>query len=443
MKALFFCWLILVGTVLGRIEPSEPEIVWKFDVDYAGSIAVADGRVFIGAVVDETAGSSLICLDLKSGTELWRSKHEPTFRPRGFSYYPITSTPAIAGKLAYYISANWEFVCVDVEGFRDGKNDGPFQTEADVSESAADFIWKIDLVEDLGIEPRMAGDVGYLQPSPIVVGDRVFVVTGNGSDNWRKAVAAPDAPSFLAVDRHSGAVIWGSSLPGKGIHWMQGGTPAAVGDQQLLWPGGDGFVYALRVENGELTGKLDLNEVIGTERQFFTNQFVVDDGTLFTGIGEGMEIMRGSKLRQPLVAIDIDRLTNGEQNSVRWIYRNELGRIWGTPAVSDGTVFVNFRRNHLVALDVDGGTLKWETTVGFYDDDISLYTAPLILGDRLYVASVGGEISELNAETGERLRYWEFQESFSEHATPIATPDGLIVLTRAAAYRLKLGHPGE
>ena len=416
-----------------------PKFTWRFELDYAGSIALADKRIFVGAIEIESGGNSLVCLDLETGAELWRSFHQPTFRPRGFPNYPITSTPAITGDFVYYVSTNWEFVCVDAEGFRDGKNDGPFQEESDTSESAADFIWKIDLIENLGIKPRMAGDIGYLQPSPVIAGDRVFLVTGNGSDNWRQGTLAPEAPSFLAVNLHNGEVIWQSSLPGDGIHWMQGGTPIPIDEQLILFPGGDGIIYALRQDNGDLIGMLDLNKVSGTEHKFFTNGFVGSDRTLIATVGEGMEFLVGSKLSQPLVAIDIDRLTpEGSEEAVRWIYRKELGRIWGAPRASGGTVFTNFFPNRLVALDVEDGAVKWETPVGWSSDRINVYTAPLVVGDRLYVTSDSGDLNELSASSGEVLRHWEFDEAFSEHATPIPVQNGLILATDEAVYLLEL-----
>jgi hypothetical protein len=65
---------------------------------------------------------------------------------------------------------------------------------------------------DLGVFPH-----NLAACSPLVVGELVFVVTGNGVDQGHVKIPAPDAPSFIAVNKKTGAVVWKDNSPGRNI----------------------------------------------------------------------------------------------------------------------------------------------------------------------------------------------------------------------------------
>ena len=49
--------------------------------------------------------------------------------------------------------------------------------------------------------------------NPLVVGDIVFTVTGNGVDEGHINIPAPGAPSFLALDKNTGETVWEMTSP--------------------------------------------------------------------------------------------------------------------------------------------------------------------------------------------------------------------------------------
>jgi hypothetical protein len=55
--------------------------------------------------------------------------------------------------IVYYLSNRAELMALDVEGFRDGENDGPFTEETQTSEIDGDVIWRLDLFNDLRVFP--------------------------------------------------------------------------------------------------------------------------------------------------------------------------------------------------------------------------------------------------------------------------------------------------
>ena len=40
--------------------------------------------------------------------------------------------------------------CLDIQGFRDNENDGPFKDEKLTGQSDADVIWSFDMMEQVG-----------------------------------------------------------------------------------------------------------------------------------------------------------------------------------------------------------------------------------------------------------------------------------------------------
>ncbi len=225
---------------------------------------VADGRIFIGTNNGKPRDPAVrgdrgvvMCFSEKDGAFLWQAVHEklPTGSAEDWPKIGISSTPSVAGDRVYYVSNRVELVCCDVEGFADKENDGPFQGEKRAGERDADFVWILDMRKDLGVSPLNAA-----ASSPLVVGDLVFVLTGQGVDEEKRTVKNPAAPSFVAVDRKTGKVAWQDSSPGDRIISGQWGSPAygvVEGRPQVAFPGGDGWLYAFEPETGKLIWKFN------------------------------------------------------------------------------------------------------------------------------------------------------------------------------------------
>ncbi len=60
---------------------------------------------------------------------------------------------------------------------------------------------------------------------PLIVGDIVFVVTANGVDEGHINIPSPDAPSFIALDKNTGKLLWKNNSPGKNIMHGQWSNP--------------------------------------------------------------------------------------------------------------------------------------------------------------------------------------------------------------------------
>ena len=134
-------------------------------------------------------------------------------------------------------------------------------------------------------------------------GDTLFVNTSNGVDEAHLILPQADAPSFVAMNMHTGEVLWTDNSPGENVLHGQWSSPGfgVLGDQeQVLFAGGDGWLYSFdpKGENGksklfwkfdcnpkdsnyQLGGRATRNHLIATP--------VIFDGLVFIAVGEDPE----------------------------------------------------------------------------------------------------------------------------------------------------------
>jgi outer membrane protein assembly factor BamB len=216
-----------------------------------GSPVIAGGRVFIGTnnEVPRDKGIKgdrgvLMCFREADGAFLWQAVHEKAEDVDvDFPLMGVVSTPCVESDRLYYVSNRGELICAHVAG--------------DAKTGKAKILWSYDMVKQLGVFPCQLPI-----SSPLVVGDLVYVVTGNGVDVATGRLPAPKAASFIAVHKRTGRLVWQSSLPGKNVMRGQWSSPSACtinGRTQVIFPGGDGWLYAFAAGSHELLWKFDLN----------------------------------------------------------------------------------------------------------------------------------------------------------------------------------------
>ena len=185
----------------------------------------------------------LFCFDRKTGTFRWQLSREKLKAGSEVDWpeQGICSVPLVEGRRLWVVTNRGEVACLDTEGFHDGKNDGPFTAEPSTKKDEADVVWYFDMMGQLGtVQHNMASC------SVAAVGDLLLVCTANGA-NDNGEVAAPEAPSFIALDKKTGKLAWADASPGKNILHGQWGSPAVAvieGVPQAIFPGGDGWLYS-------------------------------------------------------------------------------------------------------------------------------------------------------------------------------------------------------
>jgi outer membrane protein assembly factor BamB len=339
----------------------------------------------------------------------------------------LCSSPAVEGKLLYYVSNRGELICLDTEGFTDGKNDGPFQEEVYKGPTDADIVWKLDMPKEL-----RTAHLFMASSSPVVWEDLVFVETSNARDSNDEAVIAPKAPSFIAVDKNTGKVVWQDNSPGEGILHGQWGSPAVGvvdGVSQVVFPGGDGWLYAFNPRTGEAIWKFDMNPKDAQwpkTRNYGVSTPVFSGGRVFMSVGQDPDHPNGVGHFYAInPALEGDITASGKV----WQY-DKVRRSISTAAVADGFAYIADMQGVLHCLDAGTGKPAWT-----YDMMAPVWGSPLVADGKVYLGDQDGDVAVLKAGP-ELKKIAEIDMGNSVYSTPVPSHGLLFVMTRSELYAI-------
>jgi outer membrane protein assembly factor BamB len=401
-----------------------------------GNPVVADGKVFVGTNNGnprnaEITGDKavLMCFRESDGQFLWQAVTDK-LESGAASDWPeegVCSSPAVDGKRVYYVSNRGELICLDTEGFTDGTNDGPFQDEVHRGPTDADVVWKLDMRKELGVSQLFMAN-----SSPLVFEDLVFALTSNGRDSSGETVPAPKAPSFIAVSKDTGKVVWQDNSPGQGILHGQWASPAIAlvgGVQQAVFPGGDGWLYGFAAKTGELIWKFDLNPkdaVWPKTRNYGVSTPVYSRGRVYMAVGQDPDHSAG---KGHAYSIDPGKRGDITEPGRVWQY-DKINRSISTAAVADGLVYVSDLQGILHCLDADSGQPRWT-----HDMLAPIWGSPLVADGKVYLGDEDGDLAVLKA--GPQLqKIAEIDMKDRVAGTPVAANGVLYVMTQSMLYAI-------
>ena len=411
-------------------------IKWKAEIGSVayGNPVVADGKVFLGtnnANPKNTAIGGdrgvLMCFRESDGKFLWQAISDKLGQQNDWPEQGVCSSPAVDGKRLYYISNRGELVCLDTEGFTDGKNDGEYQSEIYKGPTDADIIWKLDMMKELGIfQHNMANS------SALIWEDLVFVETSNGQDDSHEKIPAPKAPSFIAVHKTSGKVVWQDNSPGEGILHGQWSSPAFAvveGVAQVFFAGGDGWLNGFNARTGEKLWKFDLNpkdSVWPKTRNYGTATPVFGDGRVYMSVGQEPESGEGIG---HTYSIDPAKRGDITQSGRVWQY-DKIRRSISSAAVSDGLVYISDFSGFLHCVDAASGRPYWT-----YDMLAAVWGSPLVADAKVFLGDEDGDVVVL-AVGKEMKKIAEINMGNSVYSTPVAANGVLFIMTRSELFAI-------
>ena len=365
-----------------------------------GNPVVAGGKVLIGTnngkprnPVLKGDHGVLMCFAEADGRFLWQAVH-PKLEPMQERDWPeigLCSAPCVVGDRVYYISNDCKLICADLEGFADQQNDGPITNEAQHGPGNADFVWELDMHRELGVIPLFAAAT-----APVVLGDVVLVVTGNGSNVDHEEVPAPKAPSFIGVDRHSGKLLWQDASPGERIaggQWSSPAAGAAGGREQAIFGGGDGWLYSFDPKRGNLLWKFNCRvpspDLPTDDEEWNENVLtatpVLHGDTVYVAIGLDPENSIGPGC---LRAIDATKSGDITGSGERWhIGGKAFNRSAATVAIADGLLYAVEAEGRLHCLDLLTGKPHWTA-----DLKAMTWSSPLVADGKVYLPNQDGEV---------------------------------------------------
>ena len=232
-----------------------------------GNPVVADGKIFIGTNNElmrapDVAGDKGIVMAFREsdGEFLWQMVHDKleSGQVNDWPFQGICSSPTVDGDRLYYVSNRGEVVALDTEGFLDGENDGLFTDEVRAGEVDGDVVWSFDMIGQLDVFPH-----NMTSSSPAVYEDLVIVNTSNGRDE-EGHLPSPHAPDLIALDKHTGELVWRASPLGEQILHGQWSSPAVAeidGVMQVVIGQGDGWVRGFEVTTGSMLWEFDTNPI--------------------------------------------------------------------------------------------------------------------------------------------------------------------------------------
>ena len=317
----------------------------------------------------------LMAFDRRDGSFRWQITHEKlrTGEANDWPLQGVCSTPSFDGEHLLYVSNRGELVTADLAG---------------------NTTWSLDMLAEWGVFPKhMAAS------TPLVAGNLVFASTSNGvTDDGRVPAAA--APSFIAVDRATGRPVWRDGSPGAGLIDGQWGSPAhglAAGREQVIFPGGDGWVYAFEPATGQPLWRFDGNSALNEDeaerpasRHAFVATPVLAEGAVYIAVGRDPEV----SLR-PGVLWAIDAGGSGDVTGSGALWRFEdpdFGRAIATVAVAGGVVYAADLNGFLFAIDAGAGEKLW-----VYDALAPLWSSLLVADGKVYAADTEGDVAVLQS----------------------------------------------
>ena len=433
-----------------------------------GNVVVADGKVFVGTNNDNPRNPKItgdkgvvMCFRESDGELLWQAVHDK-LRDGKDNDWPeqgIASTCAVAGKRVYYVSNRCTLVCADTEGFRDGKNDG-VQDEKYKSELDSDIVWEFDMMKELGVYPHFLAN-----SSPLIVGDVVYVHTSNGPDENELVIPAPDAPSFIAVNKDTGKLVWQDNSPGDRLldgQWSSPTYGVVNGRGQVYFPGGDGWVYAfepladpVRPGKARLIWKFDCNlpgSKMARSGRSTANSIlstaVFKDGRVYVAVGQNPDHGEGAG---HLYAIDANRTgdvseftgdwdpvertkVNAKQNpnsALVWHYGGkDFGRSISTVAIHGEMIFAAELAGYLHCLDLKTGQPHWK-----HDMLAGVWGSPSVIDGKVYIGDDDGDVCIFQVAADLKL-IGEMQMGNAVPSTAVSAGGVLYVTTRDRVFAI-------
>ena len=488
---------------VGKFEPKthrwldspDKQIRWvaRLGSESFGSPAVAGDKVF--CATNNGAGyltrypaktdlGCLLCFSAADGKFIWQLSREklPAGQAVDWPEQGICCTPLVEGNRVWLVTNRGEVQCLDVEGLRPGKNVGPYTTEPAVAPNEADIVWSVDMPRQLGIVQRY-----MCSCSVTAVGDLLFVCTSNGVDP-NDTVPAPTAPSFLALDKRTGEVVWSDASPGRNILEGQWSSPAAAtlhGVPQVVFAGGDGWLYSFLAaptpdRKAKLLWKFDCNpkqclwEGSSGRRNYLAATPVIHDGRVYIGTGQDPQngegpadlwcidpTKRGDVSAELVVdkdgksaapgrekAVDADagqQVRPNPNSAVVWHYRGakppkgddssaDFGSVFhrtlASAAIYDGLLVIGDLPGLVHCLDAATGRVYWT-----HDMKAEVWTTPLVADGKVYIGTTEGDLCVF-ALSKEKKLLAKNEMGDAVYMSPAVSNNVLYIATRSHLFAI-------
>jgi outer membrane protein assembly factor BamB len=403
-----------------------------------GNPVVAGGFVFVGTNNEgmrdpKQPGDRGVLMAFRetTGEFMWQQTHIKleSGRANDWPYQGVASSPMVEGNHLYYVSNRGVLFCLDIEGFRDGENDGPVTDEKLTGPQDADVIWSFDMMEEVGTYPH-----NLANSSPVVWGDLVFVSTSNGQDESHVNIPSPRAPAIIAVNKNTGKLVWeDNSVEDRILHgqWSTPSVGTIGGVVQVVSAQGDGQVRGYEALTGKKLWEFDTNPKDAvwpkTRNELIATPVIYQD-RVYIANGQDPEHGEGTG---HFYAIDATKRGDITQTGRIWHF-DKLRRSISTAAVLDGVVYISDFSGFLYCLDANTGKEIW-----MHDLFAATWGSPFVADGKVYIGDEDGDVTVL-AHSREKKVLAEMNMGSSVYATPAPAHGVLFLNNRNQLYALAI-----
>ena len=439
-----------------------------------GNTVVAYNTVYIGT---NNAGvrdprfkddkSVLLALEEKTGELKWQFTVPKlaSGKVNDWEYLGYLSAPFVEGNTLYSVTSRCEVVALDAEGQKNG-NDGKFKDEGqympgpakpkvEAAAKDADILWRFDMLDELGVFPHNASN-----SSPLILDNRVYVCTSNGQDWSHVTIPAPQAPSFIVLDKKTGELLGEDDAKiGPNIFHGQWASPSAGmvdGKWQVFFGGGDGFLYAFDAvpEKGADGGvfktlwKFDaIPDSYKKDKTGKKIKYPAPDGPseiiatpvfykekVYIAVGQDPE--HGEGIGR-LLCID-PKGAKGDVTNTKgvlvWDFK-DIKRSISTVAIDPATdlLFIGDYSGFVYCLDAITGKLQWQ-----HDMQAHIWGSPMVVDGKVYIGDEDGDLC-IFAVAKEKNLLNEVNMGAPILATPVVANGTLFINTQTHLYAISEG----
>jgi outer membrane protein assembly factor BamB len=374
---------------------TKKNIKWVADLGSQsyGNPVVAGGMVFVGTnnelLRDPKQGGDrgvLMAFRESDGQFMWQHTHPKleAGRANDWPFQGVASSPLVEGEILYYVSNRGVVHALDIQGFRDNENDGPFKDEKLTGQNDADIIWTFDMIEEVGSYPHNLSN-----SSPVVFGDLIFLSTSNGQDESHVHIPSPRAPSIIALNKTTGKLVWEDNSVEDRILHGQWSTPAVGtigGVLQVVSAQGDGWVRGYEAQTGKKLWEFDTNPKDSvwprTRNELISTPVTYQDVVY---IPNGQDPEHGEGVGH-MYAIDATKRGDITKTGLLWHF-DKIRRSISTAAVADGLVYISDFSGYLHCLDAKTGQPYWT-----HDLLAAVWGSPFLVDGKVYLGDEDGDV---------------------------------------------------
>ncbi|HEY4487868.1 MAG TPA: PQQ-binding-like beta-propeller repeat protein [Candidatus Paceibacterota bacterium] len=332
-------------------KPRRPlKILWHFaskDPGYFHVVSKSDPVIDDKSIYVGSDSGIFWALDQMTGNVVW--SYKVGFHPKGKG---IFSSPALHDGIVYFGAYDGNVYALDA---KTGKRKWIFY-EAD---------W-------IGSSPALAPDLGLL-----------FIGLEFGLFKKRGGI--------VAIDMKSGKKVWDYRMP-----CFTHSSPLYIREkEQVVIGSNDGVAYLFDARSGDLQWKFSTGQL--TEEELNTGFSSYDIKESFAYDATHDRILFGNKIGK---VFSVDRKSGKEIAS----FAAEFG-FYSTPVVYKSTVLVSSLDKRLYCLDLDTLREKWRWNAG-----ARIFATPTIIEGSVWIGANTGRLTELDPETGAERSYLTLTE---------------------------------